>query len=230
MEKEIQTWAYFSSTRKRINNFHKTWIQRYETSTDGFDKFISLYIAFNALYEVITRTLLITKQIDYLDYVNDYSRKEYLRASEIIVMYLDKDTAKLMSNPTILKEIPNIEKIIRDSNYYFDFKPLKDNLLNSISNKILNPTVPAKKILKTINESRDEEYLKDLLSGDSKLSLGALLKLLYKVRCNIFHGNKNYQFEMEQRVKKYSALLFIIYSITYEKWDLQASGFEKPSR
>jgi len=217
----VKAWDYIVSTKIRIDKFYNTWTKRYIEFDDGFDKFISIYIGYNSLYEATTRLYLLEGIISYDEYQKKYKRFEIERASTIMAQLLESKATTIMRTQIIRTEIPEIEKIITESNYYFDFRPIDQGLFLNLASQVLpNSNIPNKTIEKVYEESDDNNLLNSLQSNDPNESLKSLLKLLYKVRCNIFHGNKTYQSEMSRRVERYADILNSIYSESYIEWNL----------
>lgn len=217
----INTEDYIKTTIKSVESFYEAWTKKYQEFDDGFDKFISIYIGFNSLYEATTRIFLLDEKITYEDYTKKYEHIEINRAADIITQLLEAKSQDIMDDKIIKNEIPEIEDIIKNSNYYFDFRPLDKGGFKNIASGVLSTeNIPVKSLEKLIEKSKDEKLLKDLKSADPKISLNALLRLLYKVRCNIFHGNKAYQHQMSLRVKKYAAILELIYAEAYKEWKM----------
>lgn len=136
------------------------WQEKANNQNNSFDRFISLWIAYNMVYGL-------------------YSKKECPNESP-----MENEGGKAI----------RIKKLIRDS------EPLKQYLIQ------ITP-----EFAEMLNIFREEHWKKDkislrehLLNASKKRSyehlLDTILKLLYKIRCNLFHGQKELISESQNRL------------------------------
>lgn len=134
-----------------------SWLKKAETEKDDFDKFISLWFAFNALYN------------------------QFFHHSEIDAIYNLIFSHDKKIEYTELRDILTL-----NSSTFFENRIIRDCRGNG------KDTI---------------EYAAKLKDNSNSLRyrLFYLLKILYQVRCNLFHGNKMFDSDSDQEIIKNAA-------------------------
>lgn len=138
------------------------WQEKSHQETDPFNKYLSIFIAYNIFYNLYWKTMHPR---------DDLSRGDSQRAIA---------TYELVNNPNQLIQ---------------SLKPLLKDYLKAIP-RFREEYWPS-------NYARNKEQISDLLKkavkeNDSRTAVQMILKWLYKVRCNLVHGEKNYN-DQDQR-------------------------------
>lgn len=175
-------------TEKQIlNEFYIRWVRKTEEYDDNnlsdiFDKFFSLFVIFNRLYSEIAKILI--KEDPNIGRWSGFAklRANAIREQKVITrpllpndkwcatigvkMYCKQTQLNQLVFSTCHSELETIRSLIRNREFYF----YEDYLTNSpLWNK-------------------DLEIYKKIGSKD----IGAVLELIYQIRCNLFHGEKEY--------------------------------------
>jgi hypothetical protein len=124
-----------------------------------FDKFFTLYVVYNALYDEAFDRLISAKRVKAID------RAEERRAIAHVATFLDSDqlAPQLRLHK---KELSQVEKIVQGKIFYFSV------------------TKPPRKP----NFKRDQQLCSQLRSQDSTEFCESVLTFIYRTRCNMFHG------------------------------------------
>jgi len=148
-----------------IKEMYNRWIEKAgsynETElSDSFDKFFTLFVAYNILY-IETTKILVSEGKARLNSYGGVPDSE--GATKNVVKYLDNTflSRKLLEDPQITKAIVDLNSVI-SSKFY-----IKD-------------TEWDRKRMDAINSNQDNRVAK------------AILELIYGVRCNMFHGSKEF--------------------------------------
>ena len=170
--------------RNRLSLFCNRWENKYnempsERTVDVFDKFITRYIIFNSLYTYINdlSSPKITDQMisdEYSSYKkrnnNNKDFPDNIKATYLPAYFL-KDGNDLIIK-SLKSQIGKIEKIRNEDKFYINAQKYSGRI-NMI--KLEND----KKLYKQILESKEN---KEILQG--------LLRFVYLIRNNVFHGSK----------------------------------------
>lgn len=159
----------------QLQEFCQRWIDK-SNDIDGndlrdlFDKFFSLYVAYNRLYVEATHILNHRGNLN-IDANDSFPDKN--AATSYILQYFGCRRLK-----NILEE---------NGDYTQHLNSLKNILRNNIFNVCLNPltgnSIPQK----------DQELLSKLDSNNCNDQVSGILEFIYQVRCNMFHGRKGYE-------------------------------------
>ena len=159
--------------QSEIRDFYEEWMRKVSTLTshDGsrysFEKFIYLYIIYNALYCRAT-TCLKYKGITFAS-----SEKE--QAVDNVIKFFDGNSQQCGENLIDFLQRRNDVDVeaIKDFNHGFDIYSLR--------------RYSSEEAQKNDFELRDK-----LLSSSTKKQAEGVLELIYRVRCNLFHGEKRF--------------------------------------
>ncbi len=159
-----------------LKHFCNRWIQkadRYsnDTTEDVFDKFFSLYVAYNAIYSDVTLELIKAKKI------GKKWTKDKVSATKNIPVYIGQD--RLYTALQLMRsDIDAIVELINNGTFHISTK--EDNI--------------------TPNTEQDKKFLFNIESNnETKGAYGqkkyneAVLSLIYGARCNMFHGSKSFE-------------------------------------
>jgi hypothetical protein len=140
------------------------WVTKAESEADPFNRYLSLFIAYNIFYNLYKKTQNSDADLFYGD---------SLRAIE---------TQTLADSNFLIKTLePELTE-------YINFIPVyREEFWESIP------------ISRTLREVHDKE--------NSSKTLDMLLRWLYKVRCNIIHGEKNYDDLQQKKLLGLSSIL-----------------------
>jgi hypothetical protein len=143
------------------------WQKKARREQDPFNKYVSIFTAYNILYNLYKKTKEPTADLTY---------KDGLRAIEVLPLLDASQLFELLKN---------------DLSAYINFIPVyRDEYWN-------------KKRQASINAILAEAFKKE----DKKRTVEMLVKWLYKVRCNLVHGEKNYDDERQRTLLSMSSLL-----------------------
>jgi len=149
------------------------WRLKAHRESDPFDKYISLFIAYNIFYNLYKKTR---------NPLADLSHGDRDRAIEVLSLINERDAYQLFySIQSDLEEYISIIPIFRE-----EYWPS-----NRARNKV------------AISEALKEAYKE----GNARKIVEMLLKWLYKVRCNLVHGEKEYNSEAQNRLLSKSSIL-----------------------
>jgi hypothetical protein len=170
----------------QLEQFCIRWQTKVETYGDSnlediFDKFSSLYIIFNKLYRTLETILLEKNILTTIQGLKFRSKKknelfDNSAATVLVANYLKDNAENIISELT--NEISDYIDIIEKNRFHFD---IKSEL--TIENKNKN----------------DILILKNLQQYNPIIKLTGLLTILYRIRCNLFHGTKGF-FNDQQKV------------------------------
>jgi hypothetical protein len=150
----------------------REWQTKAGYETDPFNKYVSIFIAFNIFYNLYAKKLDGNLQ-------TDFSQGDSHRA--ITAIRLAKPDELLKSIEPDLREYVSIIPVFREE--YWPQQNSKNN-------------VPIAQALKA--SFRD---------GEARMTIEMLTKWLYKVRCNLVHGEKSYNDASQKRLLEISSVL-----------------------
>ena len=170
----------------QLEQFYARWQTKVDTYgisnlEDVYDKFSSQYIIFNSLYRTLEAILLEKNKLTSIQGLKFRSKKknevfDSNAATVLVANYLDDSSANIIAKLT--NEIQIYIDIIENNRFHFD---IKSELTSENKNK------------------NDILALKELRHGNSTSKLTSLLTILYRIRCNLFHGTKGF-FNEEREV------------------------------
>lgn len=143
------------------------WRNKAQSETDSFNKYLSVFIAHNILYNLYKKTRDPSANLTYGD---------RWRAIEIL---------------PLLDENQLFQSLKNDLSEYIPFIPIYRDEYWDKGDAI------------SINMELKESFEKK----DQKRTMEMLLKWLYKVRCNLVHGEKNYNDKKQRMLLQKSSLL-----------------------
>ena len=159
--------------KRELQDFHERWYQKAQEYNsdelaDYFDKFFSLFVIYNRIYNVVVAILNEQGELDTLR-----------RAGKIVEQPGDGKSATVCIAYFLRNDL---NQIINDNNEAIGtFKFILEEKLFNIDLDYGQP-----------QPQKDKKLLNGLNSTDSLTKVEALLKILYKIRCNVFHAEKGY--------------------------------------
>ena len=178
---------------------HKADSYSEQTDQDVFDHFFTLFVVFNRLYSEATFVLHRKKSLE----LKEDRFHDYKAATSYVLDYLS-------------------------SNYYLHL--LEDDnetkeALKTLSELIENCTFHIKLNMVTgaIQPAEDEKLFKSLVSKCKNTRATAILGALYSVRCNMFHGNKEFAPIQKTLLKPLICILQKTIDIIYNKLQTEIS-------
>lgn len=158
-----------------LKDFYDRWVIKcnsYEDSlSDLFDKYFSLFVIYNRLYNEITAIFENNGTLDILREDGSIDKKpkrvrDNKAATVCVAKYLSENENTVIS--TLYDEIAAFTEILQKGSF----------------NIVLYNGIPQKE--------RDKNLLKNLENSNNYLNLLGLLGILYNLRCNLFHGQKQF--------------------------------------
>ncbi len=154
--------------RNLLLNKIKEWQEKSKNETDPFNKYVSIFIAYNIFYNLLEKTKNPTANL---------KNGDAKRAINTIQLMNDTDNSELLKRlQPLLKAYLELIPIYSEE-YWSNKIPISDELKKSYHEQ---------KSTKTID---------------------LLLKWLYAVRCNLVHGDKNYQDSKQKKLLELSSNL-----------------------
>lgn len=148
------------------------WQNKAKRETDPFNKYVSIFIAYNIFYNLYAKKKTGNFQADF-------SRSDSKRATATVSLVKADELFKTIEAD--LKEYTSIIPIFRE-----EYWPTRD----------LPRRVPISQTLKA-----------SFLVKDAKKTIDMLIKWLYKVRCNLVHGEKSYSDTQQRKLLETSTIL-----------------------
>jgi hypothetical protein len=148
------------------------WQAKAKYETDAFNKYVSIFIAFNIFYNLYVKKQSENSQADF-------SQGDSHRATATISL-IDTDQLFNSIEPD-LRAYVSIIPVFRE-----EYWPWQDS----------PRSVPIAQTLKA-----------GFHAGDSRKTIDMLIKWLYKVRCNLVHGEKSYKDNHQKRLLEKSSVL-----------------------
>jgi hypothetical protein len=148
------------------------WQAKARRETDPFNKYVSVFIAYNIFYNLYARKKGGNSE-------KDYSKKDSHNATATISL-VEADQLFKSIEPD-LREYISLIPVFREEYWPWQDSPRR---------------VP---IAQTLKES--------FQAGDSRKTIDMLIKWLYKVRCNLVHGEKSYKDNHQKRLLEKSSVL-----------------------
>ncbi|MCJ7646057.1 hypothetical protein MUO65_04020 [bacterium] len=178
-----------------LKTFCEGWLTKaagYNNSvlSDSFDKFFTIFVAYNALYNQVTRWL---RKAGRIQTRKDY---DYTSATVNVPSYLGHERMAnlIKSNGECRTKVTAITKLIRDRTFYIH---------------VVNGTGEP-------NYAEDRKHVNRIESGSDKEFCESLLTLIYKTRCNMFHGEKAYR---EEQLSILNPMTYVLEFIVRELID-----------
>jgi len=173
-----------------LKYFCNRWIEKADNYTndsteDVFDRFFSLYVAYNAIYFEATIDLIENKQI------GKKRTGDRVSAVRNIPVYIGQNilSKKLLDMSDDINKIINL---IKNGTFYISTK--KDNVTP-------DPDID-KNLIRDI-----EIFLSKSKKRDQQKFNEAVLTFMYDVRCNMFHGKKGFDSIQKQLLIPMNSIL-----------------------
>ena len=153
-----------------LDEFCRRWLQKadsYDTSvlSGAFDSFWSTFVAYNALYNEVVNLRISRNQVKPQD--NGDKRSATVHVPDFLGHANMAHSIK--DDPESWENVNKFTRLIKNRTFYIH------------SNKLGEP-----------NYAEDRKCLRDIEDGGDKEFCEALMVLIYKTRCNMFHGGKKY--------------------------------------
>jgi hypothetical protein len=174
--------------------FYENWLAKADAYnrqdlSDLFDKFTSLYVLFNSLYiQVMTELALAGEKIPK-DYKDKKAATDYVAQYLRARHYLDR----LLNDEASVNAFQAICQIIEREEFHI----------------IIDCNLPRRDL--------DLELLKYLQSRISQEKAKSILSLFYHIRCNLFHGQKNFEERQRRLLVPVNHLMRKTVVMTFEK-------------
>jgi len=183
-----------------FGTFIERWLEKANNYSDTdlsdvFDKFFTLFVAFGAIYQEIYQLMLEEGRFGSRRYSEEDA------AVKSLSEYLGySELAKPLRIHA--EQIMYIESLIEKETFYFCVQ--KDH--------------------RTPDYDADRELLSDLRSDQDEIFCQAILKLLYRTRCNMFHGAKEYSEQQMGLINSMNIFLKSVVDVAMKKLDIAGSG------
>ena len=184
--------------REKAKNYKK------EELPELFDKFFSLYVVYNALYG---ETAAYLSRKAKANGTNDHKLEgdtfpDDKAATQYVISFLTSRglLQSLEANESTKEAINQIKMLIgKDNNFRFRI------CVHPVSGEHL--------------PNEDNELSQSLNSDDNGKKAKAILKLIYRTRCNMFHGRKGFEPVQRELLVSLSIILEKIVDQLYRKLD-----------
>lgn len=181
-----------------LYEFRENWKRKLD-NIDGdnlsqvFDRFITLYIIYNSLYN----------NIYSLQHTKTKSEwREKTKATKKAVKYLGgKNIIEKIKEDRLSEHLKVIVEHLEDETYGFD-------LHNG-----------------EISRDKDEIILKQIKSNNTHEKALGILMAIYAVRCNIFHGHKDFAGNQKKLIESLNKILECVSDLLFEKLSTDTRGF-----
>jgi hypothetical protein len=165
------------------------------------DKFFTLYVVYNALYNEVHAILKREKTIPA---DKRCTEEEKAVGNVILSVTAEKLLSKISEDPAACRSMTRIEEIMKEGinsrrNRYGDLRICYN------SNCIYDEDEDRKLQSKFYQKDKPAKYVK------------GILKLIYHIRCNLFHGKKEINAIQEEILSPSVILLERIVNIVYDK-------------
>jgi hypothetical protein len=157
-----------------FNDFIRRWLKKAEEIEivhleDYFDKYFTLFVAYNRLYAMTTFILAEKKRVNISD-KNAFPDSD--AATDYVSQYVGaRNLLKTIDeNPKSQAALGTMIKLIEEEKFYIKL------------DMVTGARQPAK----------DKALLARLRSGNKNEKGTAVLEMLYAIRCNMFHGHKGF--------------------------------------
>ncbi len=183
--------AYDSTLSNEYPTYNHETNNLYENTI--FDKFFTLFVCYNALYNTASEIL---EEVNKRDGYQATSKRDGDQATSGVIAFLEKKGIMLLS------KLP--EAVIDDFIYKLNFF-----YIHRYSN---NPNKHGKTSVDLDDELREKARKK----GDEKNRTHAVLEMLYLIRCNMFHGQKMISFKQVDMLKCAACIITDLNKVLYE--------------
>lgn len=211
MNNEVQEFevlkriSELESTKWQFAHFYEPWWNekckdyKGERLSDHYDLFFSRFVTYNALYNVIVRTKertgKLTKEKDRNGKIVE--RGDRKKAIDCMVKELSSENSVLQAfftQPEITRNVKKLEEMLDEEEFGVSFRGGHHS------------------------PEDDKKILKNLKSSNLKRKMEGVLTFLYQVRCNLFHGSKDYESQQIEVLKTLNVILEKIVGILFERF------------
>ena len=162
--KKQQLEQFYERWRNKVNEYKSDELSNY------FDKFFTLFVIYNRIYNVVVAILHQKNELIILKHQGKIDKKnppdDNKSATVCVAYFLREDLISIISDNQ--NQIEEFKNIIKNERFNID----------------LNYGKP--------QPQKDLNLLHGLESNDNLLIVESLLMILYKLRCNVFHAEKGY--------------------------------------
>ncbi|MBA4311748.1 MAG: hypothetical protein C0417_03865 [Chlorobiaceae bacterium] len=182
-----------------FQNFYKTWLNKadsYHTDdlSDIYDRFFTLYVLYNRIYAEVTFTLVRAGEINL---ANRKRFPDLNAATTYIVKYIgaDKLVTEIERDDTTKEALTKVCTLVEDGVFHF--------ILDMVT---LEP-----------RREDDLNLMRSLKSPDVGKKAMAIVEMIYAIRCNTFHGNKQFTTVQQKILIPVSTILRKLIQLAYSK-------------
>lgn len=194
--------------RTKAGRFYNSWKGKYRMLLDPnvnyggyfviFDAYFTLFVLYNIIYNIYSDFLEKTGTLK-----REANRHGKIGDREGATEIIEKEW-----NDSMIKEILH-EK--------------QEEIRNIIS--LIDPD-STHRLFHVNKDKNDEELLKLLKSSNDRDKFKGILKFLYAIRCNLFHGSKSYAEQQKYILNPSCEILEYIIDKTYEKMKSEISNYK----
>ena len=197
-----------------FQDFYHNWINKakeYGTNEvrECFDKFFTLFVIYNRLYAEVTFTLVRAGRIPRLK--NDIIHPRRPRRN-----FPDR-----MAATQYLQQYLGSHNIINKLDNNIDTTDALNTIYSLLGNRLFYVKLDA--LTGKRQKSQDEILLGNLRSINSSIRAGAVLDLVYSIRCNMFHGHKGFQRVQIELLQPVIIILEKLIELIYQKLSNEAN-------
>lgn len=184
-----------------LEQFYERWNEKINSYVDNelnsiFDKFFSLFVIYNRLYNVVTVVLKESGELSNMRANGIIDKKPKIvrdnKAATICVAhYLNNEIPTIITS--LQDELDIFQTIINDEIFFIDM------------------------YYGTPQRDKDLSLLKGLQSLEERKVFLSLLEILYNLRCNMFHGEKGLNYDQKMILKPAITSLLNINSVLMNK-------------
>lgn len=178
--------------QENFDIFYQEWMkskcQDYDMSSLSayYDIFFSRFVTYNAIYNTYTN---IIEQFGVKSKRKTNKGKDIERGDrEKAVTIMSKSITNValndfFSHPEVIEDIKTIIEIIESKEFVITYKHGEPKLIE------------------------DEQLKVQLMNNQHKIKIESILTILYNIRCNMFHGSKNFEYSQKKLLKPLNRLL-----------------------
>ena len=153
-----------------LSQFVTAWTTKANKYKDGklngaFDRFFSLFVPFNTLYQAATDKMIAEGRI------SDSDATDRRMATEHTIAFVEAVRLRNHLRTHCTEELDKIVELIEDGTFY----------------------VSTDRHTGEADRQSDFRFIEGIKSSDETLFCNGILNLLYLTRCNMFHGSKEFK-------------------------------------
>jgi len=174
-------------TNPHLNQFVEAWLGKAEnysnTELQGvFDRFFSLFVSFNALYQDATNQLIARQRI------TPQSATDSQSATKHVIAFIGPRNLQNWLIQNCQNDLDEMVSLIEDGTFYI--------------NTHRGSSLP--------DHASDREQTRGIKSLEPEKYCLGILKLIYKTRCNMFHGSKEFSHIQIQLLRPMNSILLAV--------------------